>query len=482
MTEELSGTRLYVNTPLNQSNKMGIPLINLDWGSTNMPLKSVEEAVSERVWAIHGNPGSCGSYTGGISKNIIEGVASKILKHLNTRGEVFFGGSGASHWLAKIARHHRGGRLMLLQTEVHDALVRNWDHIDKHDNRQSDQLTWIRRMCSKYGPENLVLGISLSTHLTGGTFNDTGVTDYCKDLGVRVLIDATCYLAHHPRSPTLPSHFDYLVFSPHKFPGGPGSCGVMIAREPVSWAAEPGSQNVPGIVRIEESLKVFAGISEPPDVDGRIQRFASELEKTREGQYSIELLKWDDHVRSEPHFPFVVWWRSPDGHLLQVHPNLFAMMCTHVHGLQIRGGGMCAESFVSKGLCRISVPRYLFTEDLCEVILGKFRDLLRYMNYYVRCYEMGPRGEWRVRPEITIRTPEPNLTQVKSCCAGAQSPYFVTIKKEEILRGGMSVIDWMFPDIWAKITTEKFVDDGHFDDPERWYLHPNDLRTSDPEI
>jgi hypothetical protein len=116
MTEELSRTRLYINTPLNKSNGSGIPLINLDWGSTNLPLKTVDEEVMKRTWAIHGNPGSCGSYTGGISKMTIEEVSRSILRFLNVRGEVFYGGAGASYWLGRIAERHSGSRLMLNET------------------------------------------------------------------------------------------------------------------------------------------------------------------------------------------------------------------------------------------------------------------------------------------------------------------------------------------------------------------------------
>lgn len=482
MSEELSRTRLYVNTPLNNNNKSGLPLINLDWGSTNLPLKQVEERVTERVWSVHGNPGSCGSYTGGISKNVIEGVSRTILKHLNVRGEVFYGGAGATHWLGKIANHHKGSRLMLVQTEVHDALVRGWEHIDRHDPTTSDQQTWVRRMSRKYGPENLVLGVALSSHLTGGMFEDRfAILDYCKDLGIKVILDATCYLAHH-KKPEIP-HFDYLVFSPHKLPGGTGSCGVMVVREhgDVSWCTEPGSQNVPGIVRIEEAISVMRGLKEPEDVDGRMERFSNEFGKLREGCYSIEMMKWDDHRRSEPHFSFRILWTSPDKHVLQVHPNLVAMICTQIYGLQIRGGGMCAESFITNGLCRISVPRYLFTEELSGMILEKFRDMIRYMNYYVRCYELDSQGGWRVRSVITNQKPEVGTTQVKSCCMGPQSSYLLSIGKEEPLRGGMMVIDWLFPDVWSNVIRTKSTDD-QLDDPDRWFLHPDDLKASDPEI
>jgi selenocysteine lyase/cysteine desulfurase len=274
MTEELTQTRIYIKTPLNHSNNTGLPLINLDWGSTNLPLRCVEERVMERVWASHGNPGSCGSYTGLISKNTIGEVSRGVLNHLNCRGEVYYGGFGASHWLRKIPEYHPEGHLVLIQREVHDALVSPWRHVHRYETRCMDQLTWIRRMCKKYDPQTLFLGIALSSHLTGTSFEDNvGIIDFCHELGMKVIIDATCYLAHHQK-PKIP-YFDYLVFSPHKLPGGPGSCGVMVSREPVSWGTERGSQNIPGVVRVEEAINMLRKIKEPEDVDTRISYEAS---------------------------------------------------------------------------------------------------------------------------------------------------------------------------------------------------------------
>jgi hypothetical protein len=175
---------------------------------------------------------------------------------------------------------------------------------------------------------------------------------------------------------------------------------------------------------------------------------------------------------------------------LQVHPNLVSMICTHIYGLQIRGGGMCAESFLTdnregimkRGVCRISVPRYLFTEELSKLILEKFRDMIKYMGYYIRCYHIGKQGGWEIRPEIAFKRQEPSPnTSSKTCCQGPQSSYFITLGKDEPLRGGMMVIDWLFPDVWSKMSATKLTDE-YIDDPDRWFLHPNDLNYISSDI
>lgn len=488
MTEELSQTRLYFNTPLNNSNTTGLPLINLDWGSTNLPLRCVEEKVMERVWASHGNPGSCGSYTGSVSKHIIDEVSNTILDHLNSKGEVYYGGYGASHWLRKISENHPDDHLIIVQKELHDSLISPWKNIHRYETKCMDQLTWIRRLCNKFDPKKLFLGIALSSHLTGATFEDKlGIIDFCHELGIRVIIDATCYLAHHQK-PKIP-YFDYLVFSPHKLPGGPGSCGVMVARKTVTWGTEPGSKNIPGIVRIEESLKLLKRLKEPENINELIGGFVMKLSLLKRGNYSIETMFWDDAPITEPHFLFRVNWKSPDGVTLQVHPNLVAMICTHVYGLQIRGGGVCAESFSSNnlegllktGFCRISVPRYLFTLDMAENISGKLDDMLKYMNYYVRCYQIGKMESWEVRPEITSIPRTKNHSVNTSCCSGPSGTFRTDKGKDEPLRGGMMVIDWLIPDTWTKIIARK-LNDRFLEDPDRWFLHPEDLRKCDIDI
>lgn len=488
MLEELRKTRIYINTPLNKTENTGIPLMNLDWGSTNLPINKIDQAVAERTWAIHGNPGSCGSYTGGLTRTMIVDTTRSILKHLNVEGDVHYGGYGASYWLGRLPEVLNTSRLLLIQTEIHDAMVGKWKHIDRYNPDVSDRCTWVRRMCMKHGSGNLVLGISLSSHLTGATFEDKwGVLDFCRDMGVRVLIDATCYLAHH-RVPEIP-HFDYLVFSPHKLPGGPGSCGVLVTGRGVEWAAEPGSQNVPGIFRIRDVLEEFRKIEEPEGVDGRIQQFISSFGSLKEGCFSVKMMFWDDAKIEEPHFSFKIMWKSPDSHCLQVHPSLVSMICTHVYGIQIRGGGICAESFLTNrnvglmkpGVCRISVPRYLFTQELSDLVLERFRDMLKYMNYYIRCYHIDETHNWNVSPEIVLRRPDPASQGKKTCCMGSNLTYHTFLKKDELLRGGMMVIDWMFPEVWTKIMSRRHTD-VYLEDPERWFLHPEDLRNTDPEI
>lgn len=488
MTEELTKTRLYIKTPLNHTKSSGLPLVNLDWGSTNLPVKKVDERVSQRLWAIHGNPGSCGSYTGWLSKNVVEDTSRAILKYLGVRGKIYYGGAGATHWLNEISDHHRDCRLLLVQKESHDALTRGWSNIDRYDNRYMDMCTWVRKMSIKYRADKIVLGITLSSHLTGTGFEDSsGLLDYCKDLGVRVMLDATCYLAHtnHPEIP----HFDYLVFSPHKLPGGPGSSGVMVTSESVTWVTESGSQNIPSIIRIDEVIKLFKEIKEPSNVNERIISFRKRFGELKEGPYSIVCHSWDESPIKEPHYSFNIVWKSPDMHSLQVHPNLVALICTHIYGMQIRGGGLCAERFITNGaegvmmsgVCRISIPRYLFTEELTDMLLEKFSNMLKYMNYYVRCYFIGKSGGWEVRPEIIANNKEAGSQTHKSCCHAPSATFSYEKGKEDILRGGMMVIDWMFPDTWNEINRSRDSDE-YINDPDRWFLHPEDLRSCEPEI
>jgi hypothetical protein len=140
------------------------------------------------------------------------------------------------------------------------------------------------------------------------------------------------------------------------------------------------------------------------------------------------------------------------------------------------------EGLLKTGFCRISIPRYLFTAELAGDVIGKLDDMLKYMNYYVRCYQIGKDDSWEVRPEITSIPPVKETQEPKkSCCSGPSGSFTKDRGEDDPLAGGMIVIDWLIPDIWKKIIARKLTD-RFLEDPDRWFLHPEDLRKTDSGI
>jgi selenocysteine lyase/cysteine desulfurase len=164
---------------------------------------------------------------------------------------------------------------------------------------------------------------------------------------------------------------DAIVFSPHKFPGGPGATGILVLRDPlvlrdrptapgggsVSFVSpwrhaysrrveareEAGTPNVIGDIRAALAMLVKDAVG-AKFIAAREAELRQRALAAWNGVREIELLGQRPHVDALPIFSFRI--RQADGSLL--HHQLFTRMLSDHYGIQARGGCACAGPYAHR--------------------------------------------------------------------------------------------------------------------------------------
>ena len=222
------------------------------------------------------------------------------------------------------------------------------------------------------GADLIVGSFSAASNVTGITTDVDAVTRLLKQNGALAIWDYGCgapYMTMRMGGGTDAAK-DAIVFSPHKFPGGPGASGVMILRDAIACRTTPtlpgggtvsfvspwghsyssklsdreegGTPNVVGDIRVALALLVKEALGQ----DFLSQRQAM-LRARALAVWSqnprIELLGNTD-AESLPIFSF----RVRDGAGGHVHHQFFTRLLSDVHGVQARGGCACAGSYAHR--------------------------------------------------------------------------------------------------------------------------------------
>ena len=215
---------------------------------------------------------------------------------------------------------------------------------------------------------DLVVGsFSAASNVTGLLTDVDAVTRRLKAHGALAIWDYAGGAPYLPMnmSPGSDCQKDAIVFSPHKFPGGPGSSGIAVIRDSVvrrdtptapgggtvsfvspwrhSYSSkveareEGGTPNVVGDIRaaLVMLIKDAVGTQHILDTDAALwARAHARLSR----HPNIRLLGQFDHVEALPIFSFQV----VDTAGAPVHQQLFTRMLSDVFGVQVRGGCACA--------------------------------------------------------------------------------------------------------------------------------------------
>lgn len=501
--EELIKPRVVIRSQFQPEHDLSVT--NLDWGATSQPLGYVEENVKKVLWDRYGNPHSCGTITATLTKNILEGCKTKVLstilgeRALEQTYLAEFGGEGSTYWLEKIPGWFSKSQYspICIQKELHNSLVEPWldggwgvnfpPNSEKPWEWFSRRLRYIREVEKK----TPILLLSASSHITGGVLK-MGLVRSCLREGDVVLLDATCYLTHRSIAPDIP--FDFLVFSGHKLPGGPGSPGCILFHK--KYAPEVvrrrGTENVFGIVRLTEALELSTQLHRHPQPRS-LRMMNSFLRRMKTGSCTLLPTLWDPEdiyeEEREPIFSFVVQFRNK-----LIHPDLIADLLLHLFGFQIRVGGLCSdytipredylevtpvewletsgmETIFRPSVCRISIPQYLLNEKLVLRIEGAVQEILTYGHHLIQSYVPSLEG-WSLHPDVLgLLDLSPETEVVREGCGGCPG------KKGKIVmgKGGEEKkpleTSKVIPRLMALALRHN--SDLH-DHPYRWFLHPLD--------
>ncbi|MGQ7847593.1 aminotransferase class V-fold PLP-dependent enzyme [Granulosicoccus sp. 3-233] len=366
------------------------PLIYADYVASGRALHQIESFVLERILPYYSNSHTQASYCGSFCTRTRQAARQYLADELGADDEysVLFTGSGATAGINRLVnllglpRLVREGRRVVV-------LVGPYEH---HSNllpwRESGAQIIELPESTQGGPDLAVLESRLQEHATAdcvvGAFsaasNVTGiVTDVdavCRLMrrhGAVSIWDYACAAPYLPMSVKAGTEEarDAIVYSSHKFPGGPGASGVTVVRNAIvqssvpTWPGggtvsfvspwthvyaddlvhreEAGTPNVVGDIRAALVMMVKQALGRGWLAQRQDELRERALRVWRKNPF-IDLMGSTSAEYSLPIFSF----RVRDGAGGHVHHQYFTRLLSDVHGIQARGGCACAGSYAHR--------------------------------------------------------------------------------------------------------------------------------------
>ncbi|MGE8634349.1 MAG: aminotransferase class V-fold PLP-dependent enzyme, partial [Achromobacter piechaudii] len=224
------------------------PLVYADYVASGRALMQVERFVMEQVLPYYANSHTEASYCGGYITRLRREARAAIARccGADDAHAVIFAGSGATAGINRLV-HLFGVHAAVAAGKPVRVIIGPYEH-------HSNILPW--RECGAQivevpeaeqggpdlaaldaalqAPEGtlVVCALSAASNVTGIVADVAGITRRVKQAGAKMLWDyagGAPYLPIH-MTPAPDASIDAIVFSPHKFIGGPGASGVLIVR------------------------------------------------------------------------------------------------------------------------------------------------------------------------------------------------------------------------------------------------------------
>ncbi|WP_417724318.1 aminotransferase class V-fold PLP-dependent enzyme [Salipiger sp.] len=380
----LIGERAQVHGPYGAK-----PLIYADYVASGRALAQVEDFIRDEVLPYYANSHTQASYCGAFSTRLREAARAEIAR-LTGAGEgttVIFAGSGSTAGINRVlglvdiaGTLARGARaVVLVGPYEHHSNLLPWREsgaevveIPEADAGGPDMAALERALEAARGAELIVGTFSAASNVTGILTDADAVTRLLKRHGAMAIWDYGCgapYVAMDMRSGTDAAK-DAIVFSPHKFPGGPGASGVLVVRDAVALRSTPtlpgggtvsfvspwghaysshladreegGTPNVVGDIRAALAMLVKEALDQDW-LSSRQQALRDRALAVWRQNPRIEILG-NLGAASLPIFSFRI--RDASGNL--VHHQFFTRLLSDLHGIQARGGCACAGSYAHR--------------------------------------------------------------------------------------------------------------------------------------
>jgi selenocysteine lyase/cysteine desulfurase len=492
------------------------PLHNYDWNATNRPLLKMETELQKDIWKSYGNPHSCGGVTGELSRDVMEESRNVVRRQIKAveGSEILFGGQGSSYWFKEVCDILcKDGYVtcFTVQEELHNSFVKPWMEKEEVTMYRKKTLAWIQKFISLNPTRKTVLLITLSSHLTGKCFDVDKLEEMMSGIDERyrprVVVDATCFLAHWKDIPKN-LQYDYLAFSGHKFPGGPGSPGCLVVHpDREKTIKEVGTPDILGIARLSLSTRLRSRLIQDAESKRCIQSLIDDLRlffvTSERGSTRFLVHDWEDEmgvgVYGEPVISFSVYLTDLEK---SVHPQIVAFLFLNLFGIQIRAGNMCSDYTISTsgmwqdlqdvdisntpvlnpGVCRLSLPRYLITESNVAFIKEKCTEFLYYCRNLISIFECSSEG-WALHPKFTallgnVRSGTVSETGRSKCggCQNKRETLWVSATNPNPVKDASIIYSEIITTIFSKL---KHSSDDIYKHPFRWFVHPLDLELDD---
>lgn len=383
LADGLIGKDAFIDGPYGEK-----PLVYADYVASGRALMQVERFVLEQVLPYYANSHTEASFCGGFITRLRREARAAIARCCGASDDhaVIFAGSGATAGINRLV-HLFGVHSAIAAGKKVRVIIGPYEH-------HSNILPW--RECGaeiieiaespEGGPDLaqldaalkatdgtlVICALSAASNVTGIIADVPAITRLVKKAGAKMLWDyagGAPYLSIQ-MSPAADAQIDAIVFSPHKFIGGPGASGVLIVRRDAVVETTPTWPGGGTVKFVSPAGHDYSGSLESreeagtPNVVGDIRAALVMLVKEALGADVMEarnthfvqraLAKWQDVPQLEllgsltaPRLP-IFSFRVRNGNGGFVHQQLVTRMLSDRFGIQARGGCACAGPYVHR--------------------------------------------------------------------------------------------------------------------------------------
>ncbi|RVT85256.1 aminotransferase class V-fold PLP-dependent enzyme [Rhodobacteraceae bacterium CCMM004] len=361
-------------------------LLYADWIASGRALTQVEDFVRESVLPFYANSHSEASHCGRASTRLREAARAEIGRITGCGGDthVIFAGSGATAGINRVVglldiagRTAAGQRTtVLIGPYEHHSNILPWRESGAEVVELPElpgggvDLAALDAALDAADADLVVGAFSACSNVTGILTDVDAVTRRLKAHGALAVWDYAGGGAYLPieMGPPGPAAKDAVVLSPHKFPGGPGASGVLLARDTVvrrrtptapgggtvtfvsPWdhdyaddvarREEGGTPNVIGDIRAALAFLVKEAVG-VETIHARDAALRARAVAVLTGHPRVELFGAD---ATAPALPFLSF-RIGDGQGGHIHHQLVTRLLSDRWGIQARGGCACAGPY-----------------------------------------------------------------------------------------------------------------------------------------
>ncbi len=391
LRDGLIGANAQIQTPYGSKK-----LIYADYVASGRALGQVEHFVMEEVLPYYANTHTDDSFCGAKMSALREGARAIVRNHCDAslgQHAVIFSGAGATSGLNQLVHMMQVGAAdtVLVGPYEHHSNLLPWresgarvieipEGATPGPDREALKDALTEHSAAKGAQGRVIVTLSAAANVTGVCTDVAAVTRLVKEGGGLMVWDYAGggpYLAMS-MTPAPGVEIDALVFSAHKFIGGPGASGVLIVRRDVASAEIPyrpgggtvafvnahkhdyvarleqreegGTPNVIGDIRVGLALLVKEAIGQPV-IDARNQALSARAFAAWGHSPNIRILAPTRDARL-PILSFVPLTAQGD----RIDHNAFTRALSEHYGIQARGGCSCAGPYVHE-LLKIGDPQ-----------------------------------------------------------------------------------------------------------------------------
>lgn len=381
LREGLIGSNAQIETPFGCKK-----LIYADYVASGRALSQVEQFVMEEVLPYYANTHTDDSFCGAKMSALREGARDIVRSHCEApadRHAVIFSGAGATSGLNQLVHMMQvgAGDTVLVGPYEHHSNLLPWRESGAQvieipegampgPDREALQAALTEHSAPQGAHGRVIVAMSAAANVTGVCTDVAEVTRLVKDSGGLMIWD---YAGGGPylsmsMCPAPGAEIDALVFSAHKFIGGPGASGVLIVRRDAASAQVPyrpgggtvafvnaqkhdyvarleqreegGTPNVIGDIRVGLALLVKDAIGQS-HIDARNQVLSAQAFAAWGAHPNIRILAPTRETRL-PILSFVPLTAQGG----RIDHNAFTRALSEQYGIQARGGCSCAGPYV----------------------------------------------------------------------------------------------------------------------------------------